>query len=169
MNVSAVTANITTIGCDVIVNAANSQLAAGGGVCGAIFRAAGHRELSAACQRLGGCAPGEAVITPAFALSRTGVRHIVHAVGPIWGNQSPEDSDALLRAAYINTMHRAETVQATSIAIPAISTGIYGFPVERAAEIAANVFTSNTFTVADVKLVALEPAKTRIYQQALDQ
>lgn len=168
MNVTATTANITTITCDVVVNAANSQLVAGGGVCGAIFRAAGHRELSAACQRLGRCAPGEAVVTPAFNLSRNGVSHIVHTVGPIWGRQPPTESDELLQQAYINTMRLAESVAARSVAIPAISTGIYQFPVERAATIVADIFNTHTFAVDQVHLIALEDDKTRIYQQALD-
>ena len=94
------------IAADAIVNAANERLAAGSGVCGAIFAAAGHRELAAACAGLGGCPTGSAVATPAFALGAHGVAHVIHAVGPVFAATSPEDADALLASAYRSAARR---------------------------------------------------------------
>lgn len=167
MNITAVTGDITKIRCDVIVNAANPQLAAGGGVCGAIFRAAGRHALTQACNQIGRCEPGEAVATPAFDLSENGVLNIIHTVGPIWNQQPDHESDRLLEHAYINTLRLAETLNATSIAIPPISTGIYGFPTERAAEIVATIFRTFKFDIDQIQLIALEPEKTAIFQHAL--
>jgi O-acetyl-ADP-ribose deacetylase len=128
-------ADITTLDVDAIVNAANSALVPGGGVDGAINRAAGP-ELARAMANIGRCATGQAVITPAFELR---CRFVVHAVGPIWRGGGG-DEDALLRSAY-ESAFRCALAEPTirSIAFPAISTGVYGFPKERAASIALGV------------------------------
>jgi O-acetyl-ADP-ribose deacetylase (regulator of RNase III) len=113
--------DIVKIGTDAIVNAANSNLAAGGGVCGAIFSAAGHKQLQTACTKIGRCEVGSAVVTPAFGLESVGTRHILHAVGPIWGKSSPEECDRLLVSAYRSSLMLAQSLGASSIAIPALS------------------------------------------------
>lgn len=123
--------DITTLDVDAIVNAANDRLAPGGGVCGAIHKAAGP-ELARACRALGGCPTGEARITPGFDLT---ARHVIHAVGPVW--QGGEAGEAgLLESAYRSTLELAKAEGLASIAFPAISTGIYGFPLARATQIA---------------------------------
>jgi O-acetyl-ADP-ribose deacetylase (regulator of RNase III) len=129
--IEIVEGDITTLDVDAIVNAANAALAPGGGVCGAIHRAAGP-ELAEACARLGGCDTGEAKITPGFRLT---ARHVIHAVGPVWGG-GERGEDKLLASCYRNSLERLREHGLASIAFPAISTGIYGFPPERAARIA---------------------------------
>jgi O-acetyl-ADP-ribose deacetylase (regulator of RNase III) len=120
--------DITKLDVDAIVNAANSALAPGGGVCGAIHRAAGPN-LAQACAVLGGCETGEAKITPGFDLPS---RYVIHAVGPVWGG-GERGEDGLLAACYRNSLMLAARHGLTSIAFSAISTGIYGFPPDRAA------------------------------------
>ncbi|MFZ5791490.1 MAG: O-acetyl-ADP-ribose deacetylase [Pseudomonadota bacterium] len=123
--------DITALDADAVVNAANERLAPGGGVCGAIHRAAGP-ELAEACAEIGHCPTGEARITPGFGLK---ARHVIHAVGPVWqGGASGEP--ALLAGAYRASMRLAARHKLRSIAFPAISTGIYGYPLKRATEIA---------------------------------
>ena len=126
-----VTADITTLDVDAIVNAANEGLARGGGVCGAIFRAAGP-QLDDACRAVAPCPTGEARITPGF---QAKARWIVHAVGPVWHGGSHGEA-ALLASAYQSALHTAAHAGARSIAFPAISTGIYGYPREAAADVA---------------------------------
>jgi O-acetyl-ADP-ribose deacetylase (regulator of RNase III) len=129
--VEVIQADITTLPVDVVVNAANTSLLGGGGVDGAIHRAAGPRLLEATRQ-IGGCPTGEARLTPGFDLP---ARWIVHTVGPIWeGGYAGEDE--LLASCYRNSLTLASTVAARTIAFPAISTGAYGFPIDRAARIA---------------------------------
>ncbi len=123
--------DITRLGVDAIVNAANAQLARGGGVCGAIHRAAGP-ELERACSAVGGCPTGEARITPGFALPAAWV---IHTVGPVWRGGTHGEDD-LLAGAYRSSLRLAEQHHLHSIAFPAIGTGIYGFPLERATRIA---------------------------------
>ena len=118
--------SITEMDVDCIVNAANSQLRHGGGVCGAIFAAAGASQLQAACDALGHCPTGEAVITPGFKLK---AKYIVHAVGPIWQGGS-HNEETLLYRCYQNAMKIAYAKGCRSIAFPLISSGIYGYPVK---------------------------------------
>jgi len=133
--------DITSLWLDAIVNAANQQLAPGGGVCGAIHRAAGPK-LAEACRKLAPCPTGEARITPGFDLLAS---HVIHAVGPVWhGGHSGEDE--ALAACYRSALTLARDHGLTSIAFPAISTGIYGFPLERATGIA--VATTREFLAA---------------------
>jgi O-acetyl-ADP-ribose deacetylase (regulator of RNase III) len=129
--IEIVEGDITRLDVDAIVNAANKMLAPGGGVCGAIHRAAGP-ELAAACAKLGGCETGEAKMTPGFNLP---ARNVIHTVGPVWGG-GERGEDRLLADCYRNSLALAARQGLTSIAFPAISTGIYGFPPERAAHIA---------------------------------
>jgi O-acetyl-ADP-ribose deacetylase len=130
-NLIALQADITTLPVDAIVNAANTSLLGGGGVDGAIHRAAGPALLEA-CRKLEGCATGDAKATPGFRLP---ARFVFHAVGPVWrGGQ--HDEEELLASCYRRCMQLAREHRAGSIAFPAISTGVYRFPREQAAEIA---------------------------------
>jgi O-acetyl-ADP-ribose deacetylase (regulator of RNase III) len=126
-----IVADITTLNVDVIVNAANRSLLGGGGVDGAIHRAAGA-ELLAECRMLGGCDTGSAKITRGYRLK---ARHVIHAVGPVWGG-GDKDEKALLASCYRTALDLAAANALTSIAYPAISTGVYRFPADHAARIA---------------------------------
>ncbi|GAB5347321.1 O-acetyl-ADP-ribose deacetylase [Alteriqipengyuania sp. 357] len=136
--IEAVQGNIVTMEFDAIVNAANSSLLGGGGVDGAIHRAAGP-DLVRECRLLGGCKTGQAKVTKGYRLPAD---HIIHTVGPVWrggDNGEPEQ----LACCYRESLTRAVELGARSVGIPAISTGIYGYPLDRAAQVAAQ-------TVADV-------------------
>ena len=141
MQYTVIKADITGLSVDAIVNAANSRLAGGGGVDGAIHRAAG-RELNAACRaiiaRIGSLSAGDAVMTPAFGIKTA--RFIIHTVGPIWGVN--EDPDGLLASCYRASLALARESGARTVAFPNISTGVYGFPLERAAKIVRKTLDS---------------------------
>lgn len=124
--------DITSLQVDAIVNAANRQLAGGGGVDGAIHRAAGAAELQAACRQIGGCATGQAVLTPGFRLP---AKSIIHTVGPVWQGGHHGEAE-LLRSCYCEAMTLAVREGIRSIAFPAISCGVYGYPPAQAVAIA---------------------------------
>jgi O-acetyl-ADP-ribose deacetylase len=131
--------DITALDVDIIVNAANEHLLPGGGVSGAIHRAAGP-ELEAACRRIGHCPTGSAVITPGFRLK---ARHVIHAVGPVWRGGGAGEAD-LLASCYRQSLQLAADIAAAHVAFPAISTGIFGYPASGAAAVA--VSTVRAFT-----------------------
>jgi len=146
MRLTAIQADITTLDIDAIVNAANSSLLGGGGVDGAIHRAAGP-ELVRECRILGGCRTGEAKITQGYRLP---ARHVIHAVGPVWQG-GKQGEPALLAACYRNSLALAEKHGLRSIAFPCISTGIFGYPADAAARVAVD-------TVREVLSAAVVPA-----------
>ena len=123
--------DITGLDVDIIVNAANEHLLAGGGVCGAIHRTAGP-ELEEACRRIGHCPTGGAVLTPGFRLK---ARHVIHAVGPVWHGGTAREAD-LLASCHREALALAAGLGARQVAFPAISTGIFGYPPAQAAEVA---------------------------------
>jgi O-acetyl-ADP-ribose deacetylase (regulator of RNase III) len=166
MEITAVQADITTLEVDAIVNAANSALQGGGGVDGAIHRAAGPR-LVTASRELAPCPTGEARTTPAFDLDPP-IRFVIHTVGPVWGQHPPEEADRLLASCYRASLTEADRVGARSVAFPAISTGIYGFPPERAAPLAVATIRSAPTQVERVLLVAFDLAALERYQAALE-
>jgi O-acetyl-ADP-ribose deacetylase (regulator of RNase III) len=153
-----VTGDITVETTDAIVNAANSSLLGGGGVDGAIHRAAGA-ELLAACRSVGGCDTGDAKTTPGFRLPASWV---IHTVGPVWRGGTHGEAE-LLASCYRRSLEEAERVGARSVAFPAISTGVYGYPQEPAARIAvANVRDAVT-TVTLVRFVCFNAATAESY------
>lgn len=124
--------DITTLNVDAIVNAANSRLAPGGGVCGAIFQAAGYGPLDHACRAIGGCPTGQSAITDGFSLP---AKYIIHTVGPVWHGGS-ENEAQLLASCYHTSLDLAAENGCRSIAFPLISAGIYGYPKKEALEVA---------------------------------
>src|SRR5262247_1811526 len=146
--IEAVRGDITKQDVDAIVNAANTSLLGGGGVDGAIHRAAG-RELLEACRKIGGCPTGEARMTPGFRLL---ARHVIHTVGPVWGGGT-RGEPALLRNCYERSLALAVEHGLRSLAFPSISTGAYRFPIDRAARIAVDSVRSHAGSSAPLALV----------------
>lgn len=154
--------DITKLEVDAIVNAANTSLLGGGGVDGAIHRAAG-KELLRACEKLGGCPTGSAKATPGFKLP---AKWVFHAVGPVWNGGSRGEDD-LLAGCYRRSMELAREHTVKSIAFPAISTGVYRFPRERAAEIAVRTVKENDGGVDRVIFCCFDEETEKIYEKLL--
>jgi O-acetyl-ADP-ribose deacetylase (regulator of RNase III) len=163
-SIAVVQADITTLDVDAIVNAANSGLRGGGGVDGAIHRAAGP-ELLAACARIGGCPTGQAVLTPGFRLP---ARFVIHTVGPIWEGGGRGERE-ILRRAYQSAFDVARTEPTIrSIAFPAISTGVYAFPREQAARIALDVMRSRAEGFDRIVAAVFSAADRELYLGILE-
>jgi O-acetyl-ADP-ribose deacetylase (regulator of RNase III) len=158
----ALRGDITREAVDAIVNAANPALGRGGGVCGAIFAAAGPG-LGEACAALGGCATGDAKATPGFALP---ARWIIHAVGPVWEGGDHGEAE-LLAAAYRRCLAVADELGAGSVAFPAISTGIYGYPLEGATDVAVATVRDTATAVELVRFVCFDDRTLAAYRQRL--
>ncbi len=157
--------DITTLHVDAIVNAANEMLMPGGGVCGAIYRAAGQR-MNEATRKHGGCATGDAVLTPGYDLP---ARFVIHAVGPIWRGGNDGESEQL-RSAYQSAFRVAKSEQSIrSIAFPAISTGIYGFPRQEAASIAIEVMRNNERDVDRIVACLFDSESVSLYERLLSE
>ncbi len=157
--------DITREHVDAIVTAANESLLGGGGVDGAIHRAAGPR-LAEAGGAIGPCEPGDAMATPAFDLDPP-VRHVIHTVGPIWEGGDYGEAD-ILASCYRRSLEVADQLSARSIAFPAIATGVYGFPPDQAARIAVATIRSTPTNVERVRLVAFDDATRDRLQAALE-
>jgi len=155
--------DITTEQVDAIVNAANRQLQGGGGVDGAIHRAAGADRLHAACRAIGECPPGHAVVTEGFDLY---ARFIIHTVGPVWRGGS-EGEPETLAACYRNSLAVADEVGARSVAFPAISTGVYGYPPEEAAVVAVTTVGAADTGVQVVRFIAFDETTLGHYRRLL--
>lgn len=162
---SAMVADITTLEVDAIVNAANSSLLGGGGVDGAIHRAAGPALLDE-CRQLGGCRTGNAKITRGYNLP---ARHVIHTVGPVWHGGTKGEPDQL-RSCYEQSLALADVYSLSSIAFPCISTGVYGYPMEPATQIA--VATTRTFLdenpgIAEVIFCCFSKSDLDVYEREL--
>jgi O-acetyl-ADP-ribose deacetylase (regulator of RNase III) len=163
MAISILKGDITLQQVDAIVNSANPSLIAGGGVCGAIHKAAGH-ELETACKLIGRCSVGYAVVTPAFGLP---AKFVIHAVGPRWldGNRGEPE---LLERCYESIFSLAAEKDLRSLAIPSISTGIYHYPLDAAAEIAIRVARKHDQSEMLIHFVCFDDQTFGAYQSAID-
>ena len=154
--------DITTLDVDAVVNAANERLLGGGGVDGAIHRAAGPG-LLAECRGLGGCPTGDAKATGGHRLP---ARWVIHTVGPVWRGGG-HGEETLLASCYRRSLEVADDLGAASVAFPAISTGVYGFPRERAADIAVDTLRGTPTAVRDILLVAFDDETRALYERRL--
>ncbi len=159
----AASGDITNERVDAIVNAANRRLLGGGGVDGAIHRAAGAERLQAACRAIGECPPGQAVVTEGFDLP---ARFIIHTVGPVWQGGSAGEPETLA-ACYRSSLAIADDIGARSVAFPAISTGVYGYPPEAAAAIAVTTVGAADTDVLVVRFIAFDETTLGLYRQHL--
>ena len=155
--------DITIERVDAVVNAANSSLRGGGGVDGAIHRAAGAERLQTACRAIGECPPGHAVVTAGFDLP---ARFIIHTVGPIWRDGTAGEPDTLA-ACYRNALRVADEVGARTVAFPAISTGVYGYPLGLAAEVAVTTARAADTDVTLVRFIAFDGTTLARYVELL--
>jgi O-acetyl-ADP-ribose deacetylase len=155
--------DITVERVDAVVNAANARLAGGGGVDGAIHRAAGAAQLAAACRAIGGCPPGQAVVTDGFDLR---ARFIIHTVGPVWRGGTSGEPETLA-SCYGAALTLADEIGARSVAFPAISTGVYGYPPELAAALAVTTVGAADTDVTLVRFVAFDAATLELYRRLL--
>ena len=156
----AVRGDITAQHVDAVVNAANRGLRGGGGVDGAIHRAAGADRLQAACRAIGECPPGDAVVTDGFDLP---ARFIIHTVGPVWRGGRAGEAETLA-SCYRSALALADEVGARSIAFPAISTGVYGYPPQAAAAVAVAAVRAATTNVTLVRFVAFDETTFEHYR-----
>ena len=173
VTLSVLQADITTLDVDAIVNAANSRLLGGGGVDGAIHRAAGP-ELLAYCRTLNGCQTGDAKISPAFKLP---CQYVIHTVGPVWHGGNRHEPE-LLASCYKKSLDLAVQHNLSSIAFPSISTGVYGYPIEKAAHIAINTvqdYLQNSLektaelSIHEVIFCCFSASDAAVYKQMLEQ
>ena len=162
MPVEALRGDITRLDVDAIVNAANSSLLGGGGVDGAIRRAAGP-ELVAECRMLHGCEPGQAKATKGYRLP---ARHVIHTVGPVWNGGGKSEAETLA-SCYRQSLRVAESLGVRTIAFPAISTGVYGYPREEAAEIALRETQGAVDLFDRILLVAFDEETFELYRERL--
>jgi O-acetyl-ADP-ribose deacetylase (regulator of RNase III) len=161
LEITTVQGDITTIPVDAIVNAANASLLGGGGVDGAIHRAGGP-EILAECRRLGGCETGDAKATTA---GRLPARHVIHTVGPVWRGGSAGEPEQLA-SCHVRALAVADELGAARVSFPAISTGVYGYPVDLAAEVAAGALAAADTHVEEVVFVLFSPEAHERYRAA---